>query len=579
MAQKDLLKKFSDILLDNSAFYCNVQAYGKQTSEYLETVIKMKEANYKLDQKEYNRLINLLTYKKTNSIFTNLQRHKQIYDYNTRQYSDNPNYVLLLEILKYMFDCHLPNDSQMNILIYCTRGFENKQDNWVDYLIERKYVFSAQVMSNLTVKGYDTSKIMVDKNISIEDLEILLKNPIGLTQLQTIIEKNNIVPTTECVINHMENKSWLSTGDCSLLNLLIEKGAIITEECIQAYIKFANAYWNAISFEPLKILCKGLNKPVSNDLVLFLINCTTFKFDILVYLLENYELELSSDILNNSISKGSLYSNNIQESFPELWNKYSNNYSFNKIEYLLDKGIPPNGATLELICKNRDNNNYYNLVKNYNMLPNKQCLDITLRYFDLRSNFEIVQDILSFKVLPDEISVKSVISNSINEDISIKLIELLINFGLVVTLPIVQECLIAGITIPDLERFNIKYDDELYHTCFFQDFFPQEYIDKFTINKDQLQLRTLCGTPNTQFADVEKFIQEHNVKLDRYSFDNACKKNISLALDFLNNGAKPSIYSSFFRNKPSMDEIDRQIFKALEKEHNIDYLYMNKLIN
>lgn len=95
--------------------------------------------------------------------------------------------------------------------------------------------------------------------------------------------------------------------------------------------------------------------------------------------------------------------------------------------------------------------------------------------------------------------------------------------------------------IIDLHRFNIPYDNKLYHCCHKYNLFPENYVENFNIDDKIITLRNMFKAQK-KWEDIVKYIKENNLKVDRYCFENAndsCKKILT------NLRAKPSVGSIF----------------------------------
>ncbi len=141
----------------------------------------------------------------------------------------------------------------------------------------------------------------------------------------------------------------------------------------------------------------------------------------------------------------------------------------------------------------------------------------------------LIKKILEYKIVPDDETFKLFV-NSNKESIytdgrdlyyrdsidTIEIIELFIRYGLQIKLYHIIELLSIHKHLENLERFDILYDENLYFLCYVYEYFPQEYMEKFTIDKNVLQIRKINGKKIKNPIDIMEFIKTNNLKIDRY---------------------------------------------------------------
>jgi hypothetical protein len=135
----------------------------------------------------------------------------------------------------------------------------------------------------------------------------------------------------------------------------------------------------------------------------------------------------------------------------------------------------------------------------------------------LTANTTLIQSILNFKIIPDTNTLKNINLFPSKHYPSNQILELLIKYGLIVTLDDIGYMLYHQYVLTNLERFNIPYDKELYFVCSQYDFFPDEYQDKFTIDKNILHLHKMCKT--NSFDEIVTFMKDNNLKLDKFCME------------------------------------------------------------
>jgi len=71
----------------------------------------------------------------------------------------------------------------------------------------------------------------------------------------------------------------------------------------------------------------------------------------------------------------------------------------------------------------------------------------------------------------------------------------------------------------DLENYDIPYDEDLYYMCYINNYFPDEYNDKFNIDKNVLKMRRFMDNKLNSDDKIITFIKDNNIKLDNYMLD------------------------------------------------------------
>lgn len=177
--------------------------------------------------------------------------------------------------------------------------------------------------------------------------------------------------------------------------------------------------------------------------------------------------------------------------------------------------LNPNIATLNIACKHDQFDVIDILIDKYKIIPEKDTLDICIPTL----NYELIQKILNYKIIPDKTTFyKFNENNYFHSDIR-KVVELLINYGLIINFECVEHLLCKGTYLENLERFDINYDEKLYFVCYLNDNWPVEYKNKFTIDKVVLGMHNLCINKKLTFEKLINYLQTNNIKLDYYALD------------------------------------------------------------
>jgi hypothetical protein len=163
-------------------------------------------------------------------------------------------------------------------------------------------------------------------------------------------------------------------------------------------------------------------------------------------------------------------------------------------------------------------------------------------------DLEIIKYVLSQKIDPDETTLKALVesckrkkigNNMVryrrnrkirrNERIIKKkkvtvpkvmvILNMLMGHGLKINLNCIGMLLSLNLYLPNLETYNIPYDEDLYFMCYVNEYFPDEYMSKFTIDKNILIMRDFVKNKLNTYTKFTKFIKDNNIVLDNYMLD------------------------------------------------------------
>jgi hypothetical protein len=221
--------------------------------------------------------------------------------------------------------------------------------------------------------------------------------------------------------------------------------------------------------------------------------------------------------------------------------------------------ISPNLATLNTTCKNGRFLETKMLLEKYNIIPEKNTLDWSIKSL----NLELIQTILNFKLTPDTHTFHILNPGSYRNDTKDKILEMLINYGLMITINDIDDLLRQQYAINDLSRFNIPYDEKLYFMCYCNNYYPKEYLNYMTLNKKTLELHELCKT--STFNIITKYIQETNTKLDKYCMSFLMKDGLKLLAIINKYGCKPCEFAMYKNlNNKDLEEWALKEYKITE---------------
>ena len=105
--------------------------------------------------------------------------------------------------------------------------------------------------------------------------------------------------------------------------------------------------------------------------------------------------------------------------------------------------------------------------------------------------------------------------------------EILVNHGYVLTREDLKESICARIELPDIGRFNLDLDNEIYELCFKEKFYPR-YTFK-DIDSNLIDLERLCLKP--KLAELKRFFKENpNIKPNKKCMDLALSSKTSIKI-------------------------------------------------
>ncbi len=211
-------------------------------------------------------------------------------------------------------------------------------------------------------------------------------------------------------------------------------------------------------------------------------------------------------------------------------------------------------------------------LENYNVMPNKDTLDLAIQniyvYSIMEDEYNLICNILKYKIIPDNETLKKLNSYDSTE-CKIKYIELLMNSGLIIDYDTFEYLLSKRTPVKNLERFAILYDEKLYFSCYKCDTFCDEYYDKFTIDKQTLDLHKFCKSKIKDIDTFYGYFKKNNMMLDKYALDYLIfynKKYADIIIEKYN--LIPSILTL-------MKHINRKVdLDNIMKQYNLTHMHM-----
>jgi len=282
-------------------------------------------------------------------------------------------------------------------------------------------------------------------------------------------------------------------------------------------------YYNSRFSSGLYLLIKNLDKQYINNTVNFeqikyILNNCTYKVDKIKYFIEHFSsnknfktyfmMILNYNIINDDIVS-SIFAHTNDLDFHDIINKIILDYEYNFL---------PEHQCLKYACRysNQDRIMY---ALNYKFKPANDCLEARYKYEcdQINCNYH------DFK------SAKKIINNIFN------IFELFIDFGFVPDYTTVKFFACYNIELPNIERFNIIIDDNIYQKFLIKNknYKPLRY--KFAMNPDKIFSQIIKS--HGEFITYKNFFKiNKNYKIKQEDMYNICnysrsQKLLSLLVD------------------------------------------------
>ena len=464
-----------------------------------------------------------------------------------------------VKIIKYMITHYDITPKQMTNICYAI-GISSGGHYIIDILFRNKYNFTIEHFKLLGQAKY--------KCPEIDDYNLL---------------HNNVIFSACLDIINNRHENWKNFKDCILL---VENNTNIFDiqqlEIILCFLSITKH--TIINYKSLNILLDGLflnhvdknqifqlimkDKNFVSNLCVAVISYIINKFDYDVlfaeYVCENiisYEPHIIFDLMikGHKITTSNL--NAILKNFDVITlvydnrfvsiglpNKYFTKCKIGNTHFIIVVNLfeifklLPDIDTLNIACKKDNIQNVNIIIQKYNVIPDKSTLDIC----SASRNYNFINTIINYKITPDKYTLKilcSNIPNNLNSHENIKkIVELFIEHGLVINIKIFTYLALKGILLDDLERFDIKYDEQIYFLCYLNDQFTDRYQNKFIFDTNIIALHKLCRKRSITYDKVITFLKNNNVKLDRFALDLIYDRTPSLGAKFTNDhGCMPSV--------------------------------------
>jgi len=565
---KSCMRKY---LPTTRSYYCNdISKLYENKNGIIQLVIKLDGMGYEFKDKEYDALITCMTAGKRFSFLYNET-------YVHKSYENNPQRI---EFLKIMFTKYKPNDKQLHAIFNCSdksNRSSNKLTYWISLMIENGVNLELYINKLITM-GYDVTKVYGNKEMSKEQLMVFLKTINYHTMDVKMVEKilqthillfdvdmfkciydNDNIGVDDYVIRMITNM-MVNIINLSKFDILSHSDEII--QYILQSKKTRVRFW-LFNIKPTIELFEYFAKYyINNYNSKYGVNDT---FDILMsFLIEG--IKPNENILNNYIvSHGVILISdddiNRQSKYDMLASIGMSVDDIKKLEI-----VPRDTSVVPDVSMNKTMTfgllSVINLFEYFNVVPTIDTLyaivhsyfKYTVRQYAGVTNVMIyIMD--KYNIIPTDLLLREYHRIALNNGIKYMLdkkinissetfqscyfrrdiLDLFFEYGYVLTLQDVEYCLARDVHFECLERFDIKYDEELFFVCYKVDKFPSCYIEniKKNVGNDIVALR--LDLHDNKIRIVDDFIKRiKRVKLDRYCFDFAVKKNQSIS-DFMIN--------------------------------------------
>jgi hypothetical protein len=419
--------------------------------------------------------------------------------------------------------------------------YNNQQHFWLGYMFRIKYDFSVTelgVLTKFVLNDYGDYDTIHNNVIFGLFMGLLYKNKNVVDKYFKIIKNSNepFNPVhLEIIIKMSEQHTFSDEHSKKILDVLLNK-------CNDG---------NKTVFEPLmKSICSGSNRYIfeyiienfgyTEKFVEFIFEKVIKHYPSLIFNLYDRGYKLTMDNVNCLMN---LYmvigiDNVLKYTCTKNRDKPQQNIYIHEL-YEMFK-LTPTLNELHIACKNSYTESGIYLMDKFNIIPEKETLDICVS----SQNYTLIEKVLHYKLTPDEETINK-LKGSYYCDTP-KIVDLLLAHGLEINSSHLDFLISNKIIVNDLERFGIKYDDKLYFLCYLNDFFPDQYTSKFELDNNLKKLYKVCKTRRLKYDKLKEFLKTSKSKLNRYALEYLiyCNKEVAvLLMDEFN--CVPSMITSY----------------------------------
>ncbi len=512
----ELIDRFNELLKEKTSFYDEVHNFRSTYRHTRKTelqcpskvIMRLHKLNHKFTQEQLNLIVKCIVYRKGSSYL--------VMDHGTRA-------------KKAIFSQFNPNAQQEIQMASCYTG-DNRDFTWVDALVAQHHNFQPTSIDLLKKAGYN-KRLECDISTIVKQLEQLCTNVKQTTynKINSLLTGESIQVSPQAMLNVI-NSDWgwysptMPHSIVEFMDLLLQYGTP-TREVVEQYFR-RNRNYNLF----VRLVQKA--KLSQNDLMDILrMCCWTGSSDHVAFLVKHMDHPPSTECLNIAFQKGLDLDYKVLESLGYdrefIENIISRNLHIETFNFFIESGTEPNEETLELACRDKLYNVFSCIVNMFGIEPNSKCLQIS---FNCRK-LDTAHNILEYKIVPTIEDFKALYTDNVKVEKRVEFFELLVRYGLSVTIDMIGMAIKHRDHITKLNRFGIEYDNKIYGLCHRYNFWPEEYVREFNDKMDSriLNMHAMCKKRTTTLTCFFKYLKKHQIKPDRYCLELCCQYNKRIA--------------------------------------------------
>jgi len=280
--------------------------------------------------------------------------------------------------------------------------------------------------------------------------------------------------------------------------------------------------------------------------------------------------------------------------------KSKNKKVMNLIDLFELLNIVPNEETFKIALNNGYVYTVQKMIKTYNFIPDITTLNEAAKSTDIN----MIREILLYKIEPTEMILETLVGSSkrVNNNLAyyrrrkikkscktdlpepkiLKIVKLFILNGLKINLHCISLLLSLNVHLVNLENYDIKYNEDLYFECYVNNCFPDEYINKFEIDKNVLIMRRFTNNKINTVNKVIEFIKSNNIILDNYMMESILNFNDSKLNDKIFGigiGINECVPSTLTMYKNTNEKCEIKVLKKFIEQNNITKEMMMATVN
>jgi hypothetical protein len=460
-----------------------------------------------LSNEEYDTFIKKLISGKSRSIM----HYANYYGVNKLSTDDT-----LLQLVKK----RIPTVSQVDKILACFLASKVTSYTWIEYIIDKGYILSKKQLNILILAGYQKSLDTIIDTIECPTLDIVLKSNNIYNNLEAI-EKVALYHKTiitnvhlQIIVDNMYANIIGNTYDTkmaiiiSVLEKFIKLKFNPDSESLIIVIDKYKTYNNAALVKCITLLLT--NPIIITHNVMKLVGSLASQYSTTKFYFEIIKLLLASNYVATTESYKIITISVFNKDIVELYLQFIKTISeIHKIK--------PNVDTLVFACE-IGNVTLFDFCITQKIVPTIDCMYAICKNYKNNASYDLLlEQLLNMKLLPDNQCISIAIKARCNNCIKV-----LLQYGGYINLDLVSEMIgtkyAETYALPDLEAYDIPYDDNIYALCHKFDCYPLTVINKLSVEKTVIKLREMCKA--SSIVDIEKYIQQHKLNYDKFCYDN-----------------------------------------------------------